>query len=227
MNSNSLFQDSVGDSRLKQLFAWVTSIYDSLPAGFSSVWVPFFFFFLYSLLELLQLKLKQQLLAMQALAHWHSRSKSFTYNEIKACKCDHKHQNHCTVHYEIDLEKNGWEVKVFRRQAAQACRTGGWTNKAAMKRTLHFVGTIWNHLYVNRSQYFENSNKIFMYEKIAFKNLVSSKKSWKSGVAEDSSRSDLFNKINLPRHKMLLRENFKIVRKFPRKWKLNNEESSE
>ena len=46
-----------------------------------------------------------------------------------------------------------------------------------------------------------------MYEKIAFKNLVSSKKSWKSGVAEDSSRSDLFNKINLPRHKMLLREN--------------------
>ena len=91
MNSNSLFQDSVGDSRLKQLFAWVTSIYDSLPAGFSSVWVPFFFFFLYSLLELLQLKLKQQLQAMQALAHWHSRSKSFTYNEIKACKCDHKH----------------------------------------------------------------------------------------------------------------------------------------
>lgn len=66
-----------------------------------------------------------------------------------------------------------------------------------------------------------------MYEKIAFKNLVSSKKSWKSGVAEDSSRSDLFNKINLPRHKMLLRENFKIVRKFPRKWNLNNEESSE
>ena len=65
MNSNSLFQDSVGDSRLKQLFAWVTSIYDSLPAGFSSVWVPFFFFFLYSLLELLQLKLKtKQLLAI-------------------------------------------------------------------------------------------------------------------------------------------------------------------
>ena len=59
-----------------------------------------------------------------------------------------------------------------------------------------------------------------MYEKIAFKNLVSSKKSWKSGVAEDSSRSDLFNKIFLPRHKMLLGdpENFKIVRKFPRKW---------
>ena len=66
-----------------------------------------------------------------------------------------------------------------------------------------------------------------MDEKIAFKNFVSSKKSWKSGVAEVSSRSDLFNKINLPRHKMLLRENFKNVRKFPRKWKLNNEESSE
>ena len=164
MNSNSLFQDSADDSRLKQLFAWVTPIYDSLPAGFSSVWVPFFFFFLYSLLELLQLKLKtKQLLSMQALARWHSRTKSITYNEIKACKCDHKHQNHCTIHYEIDLEKNSWKVTVFRRQAAQACRTGGWTNWAAMKRTLNFIpGTIWNHLYVNRSQYFENSNKIFL-----------------------------------------------------------------
>lgn len=114
MNSNSLFQDSVDDSRLKQLFAWVTSIYDSPPAGFSSVWVPFFFFFLYSLLELLQLKLKtKQLLAMQALARWRSRSKSFTYNEIKACKCDHKHQNHCTVHYEIDLEKKIEKWRFF------------------------------------------------------------------------------------------------------------------
>ena len=83
-----------------------------------------------------------------------------------------------------------FDVKQLKR-----AEQGDEPIKLQMKRTLHFVGTVWNHLYVNRSQYFENSNKIFMYEKIAFKNLVSSKKSWKSGVAEDSSRSDLFNKI--------------------------------
>ena len=42
---------------------------------------------------------------MQALARWHSRTKSITYSEIEARKCDHKHQNQWTVHYEIDLEK--------------------------------------------------------------------------------------------------------------------------
>lgn len=126
MNSNSLFQDSVDDSRLRQLFAWVTSIYDSPPAGFSSVWVPFFFFFLYSLLELLQLKLKtKQLLGMQALARWYSRTKSFTYNEIKACKCDHKHRNHCMVHYEIDLEKKKLKSDGFSTSSSSSVQNRG------------------------------------------------------------------------------------------------------
>ena len=106
MNSNSLFQDSVDDCRLKQLFAWITSIYDSLPAWFFLSLSTIFLFLLIFFTGIITVKVKDETVAGHAgLSSLTWRTKSITYNEVKARKCDHKHQNHCTVHYEIDLEK--------------------------------------------------------------------------------------------------------------------------